>query len=147
MEEQESIKKAIALTRKNRYREALAIFEKIGVAKKSAAALSYHALCVAAVKKDYDRAATLCNTAAKKEFYDPEIYLNVARVCILADRRDFAFRALKKGLKLDSTHEGLLKHMKQLGIRRAPPIPFLPRDNPFNKLLGALGERVGKPKK
>ncbi len=135
------------LAKKGRFKEALAAFSADNAYKKSPTAISYYALCVAVVKKDYEEAVSLCRSAAKKEFYNPDIYLNIGKVCILAERRDLAFMAFKKGLKMDNEHPGLLKQMKQLGIRRRPSLPFLPRGNPFNKLIGALGARIQRPKK
>lgn len=81
----------------------------------------------------------LCQHSIKVEFYEPENYLNLARTCLLLHDRAGAVRAVKGGLKVDSQNLELLALHRDLGIRRAPAIPFLSRGNFLNRLLGYLG--------
>jgi hypothetical protein len=90
------------------------------------------------VEKDYEMATSLSVEAVKQEFYNPEIYKNLGRILYLKGQKGRAFKAYKKGLVIDDTHQGLLRGMKEMGMRRSPPIAFLGRGNPVNKLLGKL---------
>ena len=80
--------------------------------------------------------------AAEKEFYNPEIYLNLGRVFLLNGQKAVAVRAFRKGLKYDNCNMGLLVEMKRLGLRKRPVITFLPRQNLFNRCLGRLVARM-----
>ncbi len=51
--------------------------------------------------------------------------------------------AYEKGLGYDKNNSELKKEMKQLGLRKAPPLPFLDRSNPLNVVVGKL---LKKPK-
>jgi hypothetical protein len=80
----------------------------------------------------------LCQHSIKVEFYESENYLNLARTCLLSHDRAGAVRAVRGGLKVDPGNLDLLALYRDLGIRREPIVPFLARDNPFNRLLGRI---------
>ncbi|HVR43633.1 MAG TPA: hypothetical protein VMS56_09335 [Thermoanaerobaculia bacterium] len=98
--------------------------------------LSYYALCVALVEKKYKPAIDLCNKAIEMQFYHSEHYVNLAKVYLAADHRRKALSTIEKGLKVLPGDESLLGLQSDLGQRRKPPIPFLPRTNPLNVALG-----------
>ncbi len=142
MEIESVIESGLELARDGRYREALDIFEEDLCFTQHPTATSYYAISLANVEGNYDKAISLCLMAAEKEFYNPEIYLNLGRVFLLNGQKAVAVRAFRKGLKYDNCNMGLLVEMKRLGLRKRPVITFLPRQNLFNRCLGRLVARM-----
>ena len=136
------IENGLEMARDGRYEEALSIFEEDLCFTQHPTATSYYAVSLANVEGNYDKAISLCLMAAEKEFYNPEIYLNLGRVFLLNGQKAVAVRAFRKGLKYDNCNMGLLVEMKRLGLRKRPVITFLPRQNLFNRCLGRLVARM-----
>jgi len=84
----------------------------------------------------------LCEHAIKVQFYEADNHWNLARVNVLAGHRRNAVNALNGGLKLDPDHQGLLDLKKEIGLRRAPVLGFLGRDNALNVLLGRIRHAI-----
>lgn len=80
----------------------------------------------------------LCRHGVKVEFYQPENYINLAQVYLLANNRRRAWEAVVQGLQVDRGHKGLQRLARNMGVRKRPMIPFLSRDNPINQLLGRI---------
>ncbi|MFA5073326.1 MAG: hypothetical protein WC539_05455 [Nitrospirota bacterium] len=78
-----------------------------------------------------------------KEMLYPVLYLNLGRAYSAAGKKRNALTAFKQGLVYDHEHAGLLKEVKKMGTRKTPPLSFLDRSNPVNKLLGKM---LGKKK-
>lgn len=115
---------------------------------KAAEGLSYYGLCLALVQKKFKPAIDLCRKAIEMQFYDGAHYENLARVYIAAGMRKKAVESAEEGLKIVPEHEGLLALRKELGIRSRPAVPFLPRENPINQMLGrARASKQPAPKK
>jgi tetratricopeptide (TPR) repeat protein len=104
--------------------------------------LSNYGIALAYAENRFSEAVNYCSQAIKKQFYNPEFYLNLARVYQRANRRASAVSVLHKGLKIDVSHPGLLKAVRQLGVRRPPVLSFLPRGSMVNKYLGILVARL-----
>lgn len=136
------IEDGLEMARDGRYKEALIVFEEDLCFTQHPTATSYYAISLAHVEGNYDKAISLCLMAAEKEFYNPEIYLNLGRVFLLNGQKAVAVRAFRKGLKYDSGNMNLLVELKQLGVRKKPVITFLPRQNLFNRYLGRLVARM-----
>lgn len=88
----------------------------------------------------------LCRHAVQVQPFQPENYLNLAATYLLVGNRRLAIKAMREGLRIDATHAGLVALNRQLGVRRTPPIPFLPRENVLNQLLGRLTYRFERAK-
>lgn len=97
---------------------------------------SMRGLCLAYVERDFEQARTLCESAAKQEFFNPDLYLNLARVYLVFGRRAEALRYLRRGLMIDPGHIRIQDEMARLGRRGRPILPFLPRRHPLNRALG-----------
>jgi tetratricopeptide (TPR) repeat protein len=130
--------------------EALAYFEaclrlddRLAHSPRRARYISYYGYCLAAAIGRTREGRELCNRAASSEFFSPEIYLNLARVEILAGDRRKAWNALVRGLSLDPGHRGIRTEMKKMGLRRRPVLSFLDRAHPVNRAAGRLTSRVG----
>lgn len=143
MEMRESIEKGIYLAKNRRFEDAIKVFEEGLCFTQHSIAMSYYALCIAEVEGNYDKAVSLCLMAAQREFYHPDVYLNLGKIFLLNGKKSVAVKSFKKGLHLDKTHAELVSLIKKLGVRRKPIIPFLPRHNFVNRLLGKLSHRWG----
>lgn len=83
-----------------------------------------------------------CRYALRREFFQPENYLNLARTCILAGRRREAWRAVERGLALDADQPELLALRGDLGARKPPIVGFLARSHPLNIMLGRIRQSL-----
>ncbi len=142
----DTLEKAIQLTEKYRFKEALALFEIGECYKNDPVATSYYALCVAAYRKDAKVAANVCKTAMKRGFYSPDLFLNLGKIYLLAKRKDLAIKAFSKGLTIDKAHKGLRRQLKRLGTRRIAPISFLPRGHAVNIIIGQITHKIKQHK-
>jgi tetratricopeptide (TPR) repeat protein len=141
MEKEEALERGIILAQNGEYKEALKILEEDLRFAENPTTMSCYALCLAVVERKYEQAISLCLMAVKREFYNPDIYLNLGKVYLLNGQRVVAVKAYRKGLRIDSTHPELIEEIKEMGIRRKPIISFLPRKNFANKFLGILVNR------
>lgn len=142
MQLNETVEKGISLAREGRFFEALKVFDDDLCFTQHPTAMSYYAVSLANVEGNYDKAISLCLMAAEKEFYNPDIYLNLGRIFLLNGQKSVAIKAFRKGLKYDGSHNALIKEVRVLGVRRRPVVPFLPRQNFVNRFLGILANRV-----
>jgi len=161
---QKSLDEAIELTRQQEYLRALTIFLDVYGAEdassplilsktaKSATGLSYFGLCLMLVQKKTKQAIDLCKRAIELEFYDGNHYANLARVYVLAGNRKKALETVQQAMKDHREDAALLQVRRELGVRAAPPVPFLDRSNPINVTLGQsrhakkIAEREAKKK-
>jgi tetratricopeptide (TPR) repeat protein len=97
---------------------------------------SFYGLGLALVERRFDRALELCRSAAKEEFFNPELYHNLARVHLAFGFKAEAIRYLRRGLMIDPGNAAMLAQLNDLGLRRRPVLSFLPRRHPINRLLG-----------
>ncbi len=104
---------------------------------------SFYGLGLALVERLFDRALELCRSAAKEEFFNPELYHNLARVHMAFGFKSEAIRYLRRGLMIDPANAALAEDLERLGRRKMPVLQFLPRNHPVNRLLGRLRHRLG----
>ena len=105
---------------------------------------SFYGLGLALVERRFDRALELCRAAAKEEFFNPELYHNLARVHLAFGFKAEAIRYLRRGLMIDPGNDAMQKELKELGLRRRPVLSFLPRRHPLNRLLGRVSRVWGE---
>lgn len=135
------IEEGLQLAREGNLADALKVFEEDICFTQSPLAMSYYAVSLASVEKNFDKALSLCLMAAEKEFYNPEIYLNLGRIFLLNGQKSVAYKAFRKGLRFDSGNTAIRDELKKMGMRRRPVISFLPRNSAINKFLGKLATR------
>lgn len=99
--------------------------------------LSQFALALAAHTKQIDQSIILCQEAVKKEPKNPEHFLRLGTVYLVAGRKKEAIRIFRLGLRVGK-NPTIARWLQVLGYRRQPVIPFLDRANPINKYLGKL---------
>jgi tetratricopeptide (TPR) repeat protein len=131
--------------------EALALFEaalelerRLGARAPQARYLSYYGLCLAQEGASRRDGAEFCRQAIALEFFNADLFWNYGRVLLVSDRRKEAFAAFVRGLSVQKNHQDILRELSKMGWRRAPVLPFLPRENALNVALGRIF-RGGKP--
>ena len=97
---------------------------------------SHYGLGLALVERRFDRALELCRSAAKEEFFNPELYRNLAQVHLAFGFKAEAIRYLRRGLMIDPGNSPIVNDLSRLGVRQSPILRFLPRRHPMNRLLG-----------
>ncbi|MCA9504348.1 MAG: tetratricopeptide repeat protein [Myxococcales bacterium] len=97
---------------------------------------SWLGLTIARVEGDFETGRSLCESAVKQEFFNPDLYLNLARVYLRVGRRAEALRYLRRGRMIDPGHGPIAEALADLGHRRLPVVPFLPRRHLLNRALG-----------
>lgn len=109
--------------------------------------LSYRGYLVSAVKKKHKTGVTDCLQAIEalksrlpfgREFFYPELYINLGKAYLAAGRKRDAVDAFHRALSMDQDNRELMRILKELGIRRSPPIPLLDRSNIINRYVGLL---------
>lgn len=108
----------------------------------SAPLLSHYGVCLALHRGRIKEAAEFCTFGVEKDRFNPDAYLNMARVWLAGRSRRKAVDAVERGLALDRHHRGLLEIQKQIGVRHVPVLPFLHRDNPLNVSLGKMRAKM-----
>ena len=106
---------------------------------------SSYALALALVRGQFLGAVELARAAVRQEFYNPELYVNLSRIYLAFEFKPEAIRFLRRALMVDPENDDVQRKLADLGIRRRPPIRFLPRGHLLNRLLGRLQARFMGP--
>ena len=99
-------------------------------------------VAIAREERNFEESRALCESAAKQEFFNPDLYLNLSKVYLGFGRRSEALRYLRRGQMIDPGHAPINRALAELGRRRLPVLPFLPRRHPFNRMLGTARNLV-----
>lgn len=105
--------------------------------------LSLYALALAQYTGNVRGAAALCQEAIKKEPKNPNHFLRLGTIYLVAGRKKEAIRILHLGLRA-GRHPAITRMLQALGQREKPVLPFLARGNPLNKYLGKLRSNLFK---
>ena len=98
--------------------------------------LSYYGLLQGLVDRKHRSAVETCKKAV--------LLLTLGKAYLAAGKKRDAIDAFKRGLSYDRSHPDIRRELKVLGERKNPPVSFLGRANPINKLIGMLLHKVGK---
>ena len=137
-------KKGLEAVARGEFLEALVLFEACiemeshGGTDLPITAMSYYGLCLSLVSDRLAEARDICEAAVEAAPGDPDLYLNLGRVCQRQDDRAHAFRTYIRGLRIDPRHPALVEAVRRLGFRRRPVLGFLPRHHPVNRVLGSI---------
>ena len=129
--------KGLALFERGAMEDAKVFFQTVhDMDAGHAQARSYLGVCVAVSERRFEEGVALCTSASKQEFFNPDSYLNLARVHL-----DFGFkgegrRFLLRGQMIDPANEAIKSELQKLGERVPPVLRFLPRRHLINRLLG-----------
>lgn len=121
---------------------ALHSFEQAASIASTPTLLSCLGFCLAKERGEANKGRSLCLEALQKEPRNPLHYLNLGRTYLAAGQKPLALQTFRKGLRFQR-HPGIIAEMNRLGIRKEPPLAFLPRENPLNRHLGRLLHRLG----
>ncbi len=113
-----------------------------GLKRDCARYASYYGLCLAIVERRFNKGLELCRGAARDEFFNPELYLNLARVHLAFGFKAEALRLLRRGLMIDPAHAEIREELESLGRRQPPVLAFLPRGHLLNRMLGRARNRL-----
>lgn len=137
--------RGVAALSEDRTGDALvALREASELAPDHAQIRSYLGLAIARSEKNFAEARELCEAAAKQEFFNPDVYLNLAKVYLCFGRRAEALRYLRRGAMIDPGHAPIKELIAGLGRRKLPILPFLPRRHPINRALGTVRTKVAE---
>lgn len=120
------------------YHLSLAAEADVHTAELPGLLFSYLGYGMARYQNQHDQGLQLCELGVRVELYQPESYVLLARTHLLVGDRRAAWDAIERGLLVDATHPTLLQLKDELGRRRRPVFPFLPRRHPLNRRLGKL---------
>jgi tetratricopeptide (TPR) repeat protein len=105
--------------------------------------LSHYGAALAIASGRREEGRRLCERSIQLEPYEPEHYLNLARIHMLCGNRSEAFSTYDRGLAICPEHPLLLQERKALDRRRFLAFRSLHRDHPLNRWLGKLLSAVG----
>lgn len=127
----------------NDHDEALPALRKASeLAPDHAQVRSLLGVALARVERDFEQSRALCESAAKQEFFNPDLYFNLSRVYLEFGRRAEALRYLRRGQMIDPGHASICRSIGELGKRKSPIVPFLPRRHLLNRALGSARNLV-----
>src|SRR5919198_1390180 len=110
--------------------------------------LSNYGLTLVTVEGDRQRGIRFCEEAVRRGLLTTESLVNLAKALVVTRNKEQAGRALHRAMELAPNDPRVRHEFLALGLRRPPPIPWLPRNFFLNKWLGKLtwklaGKRVG----
>lgn len=138
---EELIDKGKNFIKENNFLGALACFEKAYSLKKIPGIQSYLGLCIAIERGKISEAISLCERAIGDDPENYIHYLNLAKIYLRTGNRDSALETLRKGLYFGDNIE-LKSMLDSIGVRKTPVIPFMQRNNLFNRYLGIFLNRI-----
>lgn len=138
---------AVRLCRRGSWRHGMVLMRAVAESAGPASDLpglfySYLGYGLARYENRVGEGLMLCRHAVKREFWQPENHLNLARTQLLAHNRRGAVEAVAAGLRVHDSHPVLEDLRAALGVRRPPVLPFLDRTHPVNRWLGVLRHKV-----
>lgn len=103
--------------------------------------VSWYGVTLVLVERNSNLGVALCDQALRAAGPDPELLLNQARAHLALGQRERAIRAVQRGLAEWPDDPALGVAQEELGRRQRPVLPFLPRANPLNRVLGRMRHR------
>jgi tetratricopeptide (TPR) repeat protein len=100
--------------------------------------LSNYGLTLVLIEGDRQRGIRFCEEAVRRGPATTEMLVNLARALVVTRNKEQAVRALRKAMELSPDDPRVTAEFATLGLRRPPPIPWLPRNFFLNKWIGKL---------
>jgi hypothetical protein len=100
--------------------------------------LSYAGFAVATEEGDVKTGLAWCERALELAFYDPQMYINLARLHEQTGWKTQAAQVLRKGLRVNPGNRKLLAEINRVSPRTPNAFPSLPRNHPVNRYFGRL---------
>jgi tetratricopeptide (TPR) repeat protein len=105
---------------------------------------SYYGLCLGMVERNFEESAELCRSAARQEFFNPSLYLNLGRLHLTFGFKNEGLRYLQRGQMIDPGNVEIETEIAELGRRDPPIIHFLPRRHIVNRWLGIARHHIAQ---
>jgi len=138
-------RKALSAYRKGNTRGAADVFRRlIEDGSNDPQHLSFHGVSVALTEGKLEEGTRLCARALRIAPYDPEMYLNLARVHFRARKKVLAVDVLRRGLHVDEDNRTLQRELQRINPRATPALDFLSRSHPVNRYLGLTRTRLNR---
>src|SRR3989440_7799113 len=106
--------------------------------------LSNYGLTLVLVEGDRQRGIRFCEEALRRGLQTTETLVNMARALVVTRNKEQAVRALRKAMELSPDDPRVSAEFAALGLRRPPPIPWLPRSFFLNKWIGKLTWKLSR---
>jgi uncharacterized protein HemY len=146
---EEAYKSGMACLERKTYKEAASYFQTAldldrvqSQRSRNMKCLSFLGLALNLAHGRSDEGLKMCEQAAKRDFFDPDLFCNLGMVYMRHRQRGPAFAAFKRGLTLRPRDRRILEEMARYDRRARPFFPFLPRDHVANVLFGRLRVRL-----
>jgi tetratricopeptide (TPR) repeat protein len=120
------------------FQSAILIELQHGVRRPQMRYLSYYGLSRAQARGATPDTIQACETASRRDFFNPDLLLNLGRVFVLAGKTSKALATFHRGLELAPKHKALLAEYAKIDRREMPPLSIVSRSHPLNKMLGKL---------
>lgn len=104
--------------------------------------LSYLGLALNLSQGRSEEGLKLCEQAARREFFDADLFCNLGIAYLRNRQKKPAFEAFRKGLALKPGHRRIQEEIGRMERRNAPVFPGLPRDHTLNYYCGLLRHRL-----
>jgi tetratricopeptide (TPR) repeat protein len=144
----EAFKRGLACLERKTYQEAASYFQTALDLERTSNQkntnmrfLSFLGLSLNLAQVRSDEGLRMCEQAAKRDFFDAEIFCNLGIVYLRHRQRGPAFQAFRQGLILRPRHRRIMEEMDRYDRRATPVFGFLRRDHPMNVLAGRIRAR------
>jgi tetratricopeptide (TPR) repeat protein len=104
--------------------------------------MSYLGLALNLSQGRSEEGLKLCEQAARRDFFDADIFCNLGIACLRNRQKGPAFDAFRKGLALKPRHARIHYELARVERRGARVFGFLPRNHFLNRTLGSLRYRL-----
>jgi len=106
--------------------------------------VSYYGLSLALAHGATQESILACETAARRDFFNPDLLLNLGKVYALAGLTTRALATFERGLALVPTSSSFRAEIAKLDRRQPVPIRWLSRSSATNRALGRMRSSVGE---
>lgn len=106
--------------------------------------LSHYGLTLVLVDGDRQRGIRFCEEAVRRGPVTTELLVNLAKALVQTRNKEQAVRALRRAMELAPDDPRVSEEFVVLGLRRTPPIWFLPRNFFVNRWIGRLTWRLSR---
>jgi tetratricopeptide (TPR) repeat protein len=137
-----------ALGASQEFHQAIQIERQRHVRRPQMRYVSYYGLSLAMAHGPTQESILACESAARRDFFNPDLLLNLGKVYALAGLTTRALAAFERGLKQAPNHPSLHVERAKIERRRTVAIGWLSRSHTANRVLGrlrtSLNERMSR---
>jgi tetratricopeptide (TPR) repeat protein len=145
---EDAFKRGLACLERRTYQEAAGYFqiaidlERQGGQKNGGMKfLSFLGLALNFAQGRSEEGLRMCEQAARREFFDADVFCNLGIVYLRNRQRAPAFAAFQRGLALKPRHRRIIEELARYERRSTPVFSFLSRDHTVNVLFGRMRAR------